>query len=347
MAHKDIILSKKKVRLHKAFIKPDFNKPTILVSDHFDYVELWLKQQKQTAALHFWEQSRNFYNATLSIPIESKPLTAYYCMLNAAKALLVTKSINFSDLHGCSGINTQDIKTSLVSERITIKTDGIIPATSKYFGDISPLGKSIHLKNVLYNIPFIHRAFTTTYSDRNIFIPLTDPHFVTSKKSNEAWFAARISDKQYQDPRIIQSQRGWEISTSEHGSTEFWIRRKRRFRWKHGQRAQNMAKLQRYHCKIRRDVKYIFGQTAMWYLKRNPKDQKIYHWPIPALILIAMHRLSELCRYDPKRLSRHFESQQNWLLAEFLNLAPINFIDNISCEITGRNLMAPGYRSAK
>jgi len=57
-----------------------------------------------------------------------------------------------------------------------------------------------------------------------------------------------------------------------------------------------------------------------------------------------MHRLSELSRYDPIRLKKHFDCQHNWLISEFINLAPTQFIYAIACEITGQEFKIPGIR---
>jgi len=314
----------------------------VLVSNHFDYVELWLRKEKAETALAYWVQARNFYKSTLTIPTESKPLTAYYCMMNAAKALLETKAISFNPHHGCKGKATHN-KAIPVNESIRLMPRGVAPSISEYFG-YQVHNITLNLKTILYNIPFIHRAFTTTYSDRNLFIPLVDPHFVYQNNGNNAWFTAKITGKEYQHPKLYQNQRGWEINVGEDDG--FWIRKRGRFKWFPKEKDRN-NRLIKYHQVIRRDVKYIYGQKSMWYLKRNFKSDSICNLPIPTLVLMAMHRLSELCRYDPERLSRHLDGQHNWLLSEFLNLAPINFIDNIACEITGRNLMSPGYRSGK
>ena len=56
----------------------------------------------------------------------------------------------------------------------------------------------------------------------------------------------------------------------------------------------------------------------------------------------AMHKLSEMARYTPDKLARHFDCQHNWLLSEFITSAPNQFIDEISSELTGHEFMLPG-----
>ncbi|CAH8239481.1 hypothetical protein VAEU17_5700001 [Vibrio aestuarianus] len=59
------------------------------------------------------------------------------------------------------------------------------------------------------------------------------------------------------------------------------------------------------------------------------------------IMFAAMHRLSELARYSPDKLAKHFECQHNWLLSEFITSASNQFIDEISSEITGYEFMIP------
>ncbi|HRK03265.1 MAG TPA: YaaC family protein, partial [Oligoflexia bacterium] len=61
-------------------------------------------------------------------------------------------------------------------------------------------------------------------------------------------------------------------------------------------------------------------------------------------VLASMHRLSELARYRPTLLSRHFELDQNWLLSEFIRCSPQEFIDQIACEMTNQDFMFRGHR---
>lgn len=344
MAHQPIKLRKSNVGPHKAFTNPDFDAPTVLVSDQFDFVELWLKRNSTKQAQLFWQQAENFFRASLSMPKESRAIASYYCMLNAAKTLLESKGIEVSPYHGISGESLGQ-KTSLANEQSVVMATGIFVSLSTHFG-VSIAGQTVTLKDVLYNIPFIHRAYTVTFrGSQNLFIPIKDGHFVRKARSAEAWFQAEIADKKYCDSKMIARQRGWE---RDEGNTKaFIIRRKRRFEWdtsRGTKKADRIRQLVAYHRKIRRDIKYIYGDQRLWYYKRNDKTDRILNWPTPSLVIAAMHRLSELTRYDPKKLHAHFDCQHNWLLTEFLNQATQNFVDQIASEITGQELMVPGYR---
>lgn len=344
MGHRDIILKGKKVGPHKAFMSPDFDGATILVDDQFDFVELWLKRNSCHDSVLFWQQARNFHNACLNLPKESRAVTSYYCMLNAAKALLTAKKIDVVEKHGIYG-ESMNSRTSLANEKSTIQSAGILPALASYFGATGLGGKTISLKDILYNIPFVHRAYTVTFRGAaNLFVPIVDGHFAIQNGGYESWFCATIQDPRYQKDAFIEKQRGWERDKSETNS--FVIRSKHRFDWnaRGVKKKERIKLLTKNHQSVRRDIKYIHGPSRLWYFKRNDKEQNILPWPTPALIFIAMHRLSEMTRYDPQRLSKHFTCQHNWLLSEFISLANENFIDQIASDITGREMMVPGYR---
>ena len=319
MAYRPITLRNSKIRPHKAFMEPKFDAPTIIVGDQFDYVDLWLKRNSTLESVLYWQQAKNFYIAAIDVPKESKPIVAYYCLLNATKALLASKKISFSPLHGLAGTSNGN-KTSLANEISKIKGKGLLFSLARYYS-ANICGRSISMKDALYNLPFVHRAYTVTYRGTlDLFIPISDPHFVRQPNGYEAWFCAEIIDEKYKKTNIFNRQRGWEVDKG--SKNKFIIRRKRRFKWdtsRGTRKADRIKKLIRYHQKIRRDIKYIHSAQRLWYFKRNDRVAGVLPWPTPVLIYIVMHRLSELARYNPKRLQRHFQCQHNWLLAEFIH----------------------------
>lgn len=55
MAFIPIKYKNKTIRLQKAIVTPNFNDKTVLVRSHWDYVEMWLKKEKQLDALMYWK----------------------------------------------------------------------------------------------------------------------------------------------------------------------------------------------------------------------------------------------------------------------------------------------------
>ena len=325
--------------IHKAITEPRFNEKTVLVSNTWDYVDLWLKRAGKHDARFFWNQAHSFYDATKLLPKVSAPLTAYYCFLNATKALLLTKGIQFSDYHRVSGFTIGD-QTSLSNEKVKFKTGGILPALCQHLGETSN-DEIYSLKDLLYNLPNIHRAFDLTYSsDTELFIPISNPKIVRSETTHESWFCAELTDKYMNQHIINKLPTGFERERSV--QDKWLIRARRRFDWRPNQRPASLNRYKNYHRRLRENLYYINGETKLWYIKRGGNINGIIPRTTMTITFAAMHKLSEMARYTPDKLSKHFNCQHNWLLSEFITSAPSQFIDEISSELTGYEFMLPG-----
>jgi hypothetical protein len=121
----------------------------------------------------------------------------------------------------------------------------------------------------------------------------------------------------------------------------FLLRKKKRFDWDESNISNSILELVNYNKKIRNHVIPIFESTNRWYLKKKVSQNNAMKKSLLPILFATMHRLSELARYDPLGLSRHYDLQHNWLLTEFLRVAPAQYIYNIACEVTGKEFIRP------
>jgi YaaC-like Protein len=333
------------VRLRKCIKSPVFSGKTVLSFDTWDYVNLWLQRRKHQDALFYWKQSRYFYDATMSLEKTASPLTAYYCFLNATKALLLVKKEPFTEHHGVAGARKKKSSDKLGSDHVTFQTGGVLAALSHYLGE-SIQEETYSLKDILYNIPYVHRAYQLTYNwEPELFFPISTPQFVRKTESHEAWCQFMVTEEQLKNKfflKILPDR----LEKDEGDGDNFVVRFKDRFDWKWGgNKKENESRLCNYHLKVRKCLFYIHGVKSLWYVKRASNVKGFINRGALPLTYAAMHRLSELARYEPLKLEKHFSSQHNWLLAEFIKAAPMQFIDQISSEITGYDFLPPGMRS--
>ena len=75
----------KAISVHKAAINPDFASRTVLVTDTWDYVDLWLKRRQKEQALFYWQQARDFYVASSQLPKTSSPLDRILLLFECGK----------------------------------------------------------------------------------------------------------------------------------------------------------------------------------------------------------------------------------------------------------------------
>jgi hypothetical protein len=344
VATEDLFVSRgKPLLIRRSVITPDWTEEKVLTSDIWMYVDLWLRRNASgTAAIFYWEQAREFYRASLNLPVTASPLTLYYCFLNATKALLAAKKITFDDYHGLTGASEPG-KASLANEKVTLKGAGVLPSLIAYYGD-ARTNDIYSLKDMLYNLAFVHRAYCLSYEEKYLFFSLENCRYVRAIGSAESWITASL-EAHYDDQRILNTLTpGFEKDTG--FTDELVVRKKKRFRWKNGSAEQknNVKRLTGYHGRLRRDITYIAG-VGRWYLKRRIANAAIIDRHAPTLIFASMHRLSELSRYDPLRLSKLLDTHRNWLLAEFIKTAPIQFLDEIACELTGQEIFVPGIHT--
>jgi hypothetical protein len=340
MAHRPIKFNSRPLSIHKATVAPQFNERTVLLNDTWDYIDLWLKREKQNRARFFWSQSRHFFEASKALPKESSPLTSYYCMLNAAKALLIIKKLAPSAEHGVTGEGIGK-KNSISNEEVTFKTGGVLGLLCEHMDEKVPVGhKTYKLHHLLYNLPYIHRTFNISFpSLPELFTAIRNPCIVRSNSTNEAWFQADLTTDQRIGQLVKKLGKPFELDIGV--TTAVTVRSTKRFYWRNGQTIQNIERYTNYHKLLRKRLSYIYGAQKLWYIKRSGVNEGLIDRSPMIIAFAAMHRLSELARYSPDELASHFDGRYNWLLTDFISVAPSQFIDNISSEITGQEFMPP------
>jgi YaaC-like Protein len=338
-------LNGRDVSLHKAVMHPAFGTRTVLTNSPWTYVALWLKRNKKQEALYYWEQAQQFHKASVDLPLQSAPLLLYYSFMNAAKALLNAKSVAFTPMHGVSvrNVRSQNSRITLSNEGLRIQNNGIVPALASYYAE-PETDRDHTMKELLFNMPFIHRTYCLTYrSQLEMFIPLRECKYVFDTATDQVFcegsFATDIARSNIRNslPNTLR----W-IGT---GPPRF--RSNSQIGWAHPKRATSteLAALANLHATLRLDLHYISGAQALWYLKLATGGPRRLLRRDPTIVLCAMHRLSEICRYRPSELSSYLDGDQNWLLSEFIGMSPDQFLDEIASELTGQQFLVPNIRS--
>lgn len=347
MNRRTIKINGKELKLMKAHIKPNYKSRTVLSNTTFDYIMLWLRNNcNANDAVFYWKQAMDFYNATISLPEESKPLTAYYSCMNAAKALLSLNGLDMVNIsHGVSS-SRNDATEVLSKAEITYTGSGVLWELSRLLGE-RQVKQKYKVQDLLYNIPCIHRTFSLSYSKfSELFIPVSDVCFDMQNVDDKKVHLTFKLDQRYSSGlqrRFINNK--FEQTYNDETDDVFY-RYKKNFKWDiHDALANRLSNLVSYHKKVRPYFHYIVGNQMLWYLKKElPSNTHIIDRSSITLIYGVMHWLSELVRYNPMLFNKLMNSRQNWLIKEFLDLGLQQFIDEISAEIAGTNIMVTGYR---
>ncbi len=330
-------IARRTVHLHSAVSSPAFGASTVLAADPWEYVGLWLRREHSDDAVFYWDQAKQFFDASRHLSTTASPLTSYYAILNATKAFLTHKSALFAPEHGVARGPEPHGKVALKKEVIILKKGGVLAALCSTLHEPLSADEQWSLFDIFHNLPFIHRPFTLTFrSADDLFIPLTNEFFVRHPHTTDVWFAADVNP--HYVGRQLAAQLPPEFEVDAGDTSGLRVRMKRRFQWvRKGAGSKDTSKLTAYHRDVRRHVVPIVEPLNRWYLRRKaamPRSE------LP-LIYAALHRLSELSRYEALRLRAHLEAQHNWLVAEFLRVAPAQFVHLLASEITGKEFLVP------
>jgi hypothetical protein len=333
----------RRIRLKKSTVDPDFRGQTVLVTDPWDYVDLWLRRLDEDRARFYWQQARHFAEAARGLPPTSAPLLAYYSMLNAVKTLLEVHQQTYSEQHGIGG-HREKKRRGLTAEIVEFTNKGVFGGLRSILGEQSSNSEKFNLKQLLYNLVWVHRAFALTYPGvAELFVAIWNPEFQRKSGSSETWLSFTVSpkDRHLVNGKKLPTEFEWDAGDSKDRT----IRRKARFEWRDNDDFDaNSTRLTSYHRKLRRQITYIHSSQWLWYLKRQVSNKDVVdHLPL-IITFAAMHRLSELARYEPYLLANHLEANHNFLLNEFIHIALKQFTDEIAAEITGLDFMIPGTR---
>ena len=361
---KDVESNSVSLRLRKSVTTAEIDSHSILTDDVFSYVDFWFKTHKKIMrdqngkrpeqdCSFYWTQAKNFYVAAKSLPIESSPLPMYYCMLNAMKAYVFYNAESFDKIknafngHGLhEGAHECDERASL--DKIFIRRDGwgvFVEFAHLLEPDFNTKWKSkdegaVSVKDLMRQLPFIHSAYISTYSlprKQEGFIPLragSAPTFGYFKGKKIRLFVD--IDRRYfkQDATALPEEIKQTIPSC------FTVDPDDGFRLISEETFKKSDILKRYRD-YREHFSYISANQRLWYLKRENSDSVGLSKLNSMVASVAIvHRFSEIVRYKPEQMYRLLQGKENWLIHEFLSIVLDQFMDEIACEITKKEIMA-------
>ena len=341
---------KYEIKLRKCIVNPEWNSKTVITDSPCAYVDNFLNKVGPKRALFYWTQASSFSEASKNLSLVSRPLTLYYCFLNATKALLVARGIHFDEAHGVTGpardtgpSNLQ--RLHLQNENVILKPRGVLSGLCDYLKEtVSPDEEQYSLKDILYNLQYIHRSCVLTYRRMpEIFIPICNSRFVYDKSTNKAWLEIEL-ERKHSNKKTLNRLKHYSIDSRYDDYDYYILRHDESFEWyapRNIPTAASLKNLSDYYFKVRKQFVYICPFDT-WYVK-TIRHGIINKGTLP-LTYAAMHWLSELSRYEPEKMMKYLESKYGWLLSEFIETSLEQFIDQICSEITKYDFVPTSFR---
>lgn len=325
---------------------PLFAKPTSLVSlgknEKLVISDIWAfwdyvikkasKDRKEEDFLKsLLEQARHFYITAEASPIKSQPLLFYYSFLNFSKIIInldkrhgprklymhgVKESHNNKFLH--SIITKQKQKTSIVqvAHEIVSFFDKNIPTT-----DVQ-----INVRDLLNHCVGVHRAYSEIYNQAEVFFRLHNQKLY--KHGKELIFNAEVKCTEADITSL--AVRGYNIAQVD----ERFIYTKK-------------IALGAY-SPTRRDYAILsdsIQQQGIWYFIGNNgytlyiSNSTIGRYSQESIIYLVMFYLGSITRYHPYMFDEIFSDKEQWLMSEFLNTQPKQYLYLATARILGQSVL--------
>lgn len=327
-----------------------FNHNKILVSDIWSFWNFAIKEysktdKKKNILLSLLEQSKTFYNAAQQAEVRSKPLLYYYCFLNFAKLTIeiqtsfdkhqrfdhginpIYSGNNFSfdtaevEILKLNSSATNPKKRSVCYEFMEI----VEPSIRHTF----PPTLKLNVKELLKHCIGVHRTYTNVYGIEEVFSRIDN--LKLQRNGKELIFNAEISDGikniHLEDLKTIYPiidngvNAKLEIREIMHG---YSISQKSLF---------NLSKQLRDL-----GVWYYIGKDGLKYYLSHSNQHR---YSPSFIIYVVMFYLGSITRYHPYLFDDIFSQSDQWLISEFLNNQPKQFLYLTTSKALGVELREP------
>jgi hypothetical protein len=332
-------------------------KPRVVTSDVWAYVKhvasARLPRPKEKQALAFIDQAFEFFEAGDNPRLGSRPLLYYYSFLNLAKMALLVHRVALppSVKHGISDPRA-NLRTRLRFTGQTVRAEicaadhsQVFPEFVRLLGYERPRVQDFGILMLLSQIPSIHRTYCRVTRTPPLFLPIK--RFELIRDGQEIWVRLVLSrnDKDVsltlKNVRQRQSFRRVFDQVESGTDSELWFE------------TGVVAGPKRATDNALRDLAEIVAQVGVWpILTANgnrfyfstlpPRDQL----PSLASIYAVMFYLGSLTRYKPYDFDKIVTHKYAWLVGEFLNTQPTQFLYGLASHLDGVEVVRP-YAAAR
>lgn len=288
--------------------------------------------------LSLHEQAKYFYQAAEDAPVKSQPLLYYYSFLNLAKAYLcITQGTSPDDVY-MHGIETSvNRATTIQTATVTVKPMSASSRISVAYSLMASLGDQLpflsstdlQIKDCLASCIGIHRTFCETYDEQESFVRLLNP--LCFRDGRKLEFVAELKKCDAASIGMLTAQ-GFDIRSVE-GKYEF---HQALTMPNYNIRKQDWIDLS--SALLTEGLRaYTDGNEYRMYLPLSPKT------PVSStsVVYAVMFFLGSVTRYHPYFFDSLMDEKEQWLISEFLNTQPRQFLYNLISYMVGK----PIYRS--
>lgn len=293
-----------------------------------------LNKKKQEFLFSLLEQSKNFYTAAVNSPTKSQPLLYYYSFLNFSKILInitgdVRESLQYH--HGVNNRASANFSTAKVKKLAQAAPGStIVPVAHELlvlFDGTIPLGETeFNIKDILNHCVGVHRAYSEIYNQKEIFFRLANHKLY--RRERDLIFEAEVICKDT-DCASLRAH-GYNIEKRE--KNFFYVEKITINHYRPNRK--NLAELSK---KIKdKGIWYFIGNNGYTIYLSNSATGR---YSQESIIYMVMFYLGSITRYYPYKFDELFSDKEQWLMSEFLNTQPKQFIYLATARMLGQSVV--------
>ena len=277
------------------------------------------------------EQARHFYITAEASPVKSQPLLFYYSFLNFSKII-----INLAGTHGprkmyMHGINEKHNNkfshSTITKQKQKVNIVQVAHEIVSVFDNNIPTGDVvINVRDLLNHCVGVHRAYSEIYNQAEVFFRLGDHKLY--KNGKELVFSAEVKCTAADIASLTAC--GYAMTQDEE---KFLYTEK-----------FAMSK----YLPTRKDyatLSSVIQQRGIWYFIGNSgytmylSNSTTGRYSQESIIYMTMFYLGSITRYHPYMFDEIFSDKEQWLMSEFLNTQPKQFLYLATARILGQSVL--------
>lgn len=308
----------------------------IVISDIWAFWDYVIKKvskhsKKEEFLKSLLEQAKHFYITAEKSPVKSQPLLYYYSFLNLAKIM-----INLSGRHGprkmyMHGINEKH-NNKFIHSTITKQKQKqqIVQVAHELVSIFDPSitleDETINVSKILNHCVGVHRAYSEIYNQKEVFYKLIKHKLY--KNGKELIFKAELQCTPTDMASLIA--RGYSIAQEETG-IYYTVK-------------TTMSKYSPTR-KDYADLSKKIHSNGIWYFIGSPgytmyiSNSSVGRYSQESIIYLVMFYLGSITRYHPYMFDEIFSDKEQWLMSEFLNTQPKQFLYLATARILGQSVL--------
>lgn len=310
------------------------NSKKLIISDIWAFWDYIIKKKnfEKEFMSSLLEQAKNFYTAAENSPLKSKPLLYYYSFLNLAKIIInIEKSygkVGCSYMHGIGERHLNKFSHSeikIAGKKTHVKNVSFELHEALDF-NVLLASTTINLKDYLTHCVGIHRAYSEIYNIDEVFVRLGS--FVLYKGVKKLISKVEVCCDTAQSATLIAL--GYNIILED--DVFYWVEEV-------NTASYGVTRLDYFNLSRalrQKGIWYFIGSDGYTsYISTHSTNRQC-----PEIIIYnTMFFLGSITRYHPYMFDKIFSDKEQWLMSEFLETQPKQFLYLATAKILGQNVL--------